>query len=107
MKYRVVVQRLALEDLEESYLWAARHAPETAARWLNRFQIALGSLENNPERYALAPENRRVRREIRQLLYGRRPNVYRAIFTIEGNSVQVLRIRSAARRWLTKKELEE
>jgi len=106
MKYRVVVQRLALEDLEESYLWAARHAPETAARWLSRFQIALESLEHNPERFSLAPENGKVRREIRQLLYGRRPNVYRAAFTIEGDTLRVLRIRRAARRWLTKKELE-
>ena len=107
MKHRVVVQRLALQDLEQSYLWAARHAPETAARWLNRFQIALESLEINPLRCSLAPENGKVRRELRQLLYGRRPNVYRAVFTIDADTVRVLRIRRAARRWLTKKELEE
>jgi plasmid stabilization system protein ParE len=107
MKYRVVVQRLALEDLDESYLWAARHAPQTSARWLNRFQAELQTLADNPQRCSLAPENGKVWREIRQLLFGKRPNVYRAVFTIDGETVRVLRIRRAARRLLSKQELED
>jgi plasmid stabilization system protein ParE len=107
MKYRVVLQRLALLDLEESYLWAARHAPETAARWLSRFHAELQSLAEQPERFAHAPENKKVRREIRQLLFGKRPNVYRALYTIDLDVVRVLRIRRANRRQLKKRELEE
>jgi toxin ParE1/3/4 len=107
MKYRVVIQRLALEDLENSYLWAARHAPETAARWLNRFHGELQALAINPHRCSLAHENRKVRREIRQLLYGRRPNVYRAVFTIDGDLIRVLRIRRSTRRWFTRQDLED
>jgi plasmid stabilization system protein ParE len=106
VKYRVVIQQLALDELDECYRWAARHAPHTAARWLNRFESELTSLADNPERYALAPENSKVRREIRQLLFGRRPNVYRAVFPIDGDTVRVLRIRRASRRWLRKDELE-
>lgn len=107
MKYRVVIQRLALEDLEESYLWATRRAPQTAARWLNRFHAELQTLADNPQRRSRAPENEKVHREIRQMLFGRRPNVFRAVFTIDGDQVRVLRIRIAARRYLTKRELEE
>ena len=32
MKYRVVLHRLALEDLENAYEWVARNAPVTAAQ---------------------------------------------------------------------------
>ena len=107
MTYRVLIQPLALNDLDEYYQWAAKNAPETAARWLMRFEAELNSLANNPERFGFAPENRKVSREIRQLLFGRRPNVYRAVFTIEGDTVRVLRVRRGSRRFLTKRELEE
>jgi plasmid stabilization system protein ParE len=106
MKCRVIIQQLAENDLEEYYLWAARHAPETAARWLSRFHAELQTLDTNPQRCPLAPENGRISREIRQLSFGRRPNIYRAIFTIDGDTVRVLRIRRASRQFLTKRELE-
>jgi hypothetical protein len=38
-------------------LRAAQNAPETAARWLDRFHVALQTLASNPERCVLAPEN--------------------------------------------------
>lgn len=106
MKCRVVIQQPAENDLEECYLWAAQYAPETAARGLNRFHAELERLADNPQQWPLAPENGKVKREIRQLLFGRRPNIYRAIFTIDGDTVRVLRIRRASRRFLTKRELE-
>ena len=37
---------------------------------------------------------------MRQLLYGRKPHVYRILFTIEGDAVYVLRIRHGRRRRL-------
>ena len=100
------LQPLAERDLEDAYLWAARHAPDEAARWLDRFQEALESLALNPERCGLAPEHQKLRRELRQLLFGRKPNVFRAVFLTDGAVVRVLRIRRAARRFLRRKELE-
>ena len=41
MTYRVILQRLAIQDLDDAFAWAARKAPATAARWLDRFQAAL------------------------------------------------------------------
>lgn len=107
MKYQVRLQPAAAADLEEAYLHAAKHAPLTAARWLNRFQDALGTLERNPERCALAPENRWSRRELRQYLYGKRAHVYRAIYTIEADTVWIVRIRRAVRKPFTRAELGE
>ena len=34
MKYQVVISATAKQNLREGYEWAAKHAPETAARWL-------------------------------------------------------------------------
>ena len=105
MKYRVRLQPPAQHDLDESYSWAAKHAPQTAARWLARFEKALQSLADNPQRCGLAPEHKMIGRELCQLLFGRKPSVFRAVFIIDGETVRILRIRRAARRLLTRKEL--
>ena len=107
MKYSVRLQPAALDDLEQAYLNAAKHAPQTAVRWYNRFQEALQTLEINPDRCPKAWEDRRSRRGLYQYHYGKRPNVFRAIFTIEGDTVWILRIRRAARRPLTQQDLGE
>jgi plasmid stabilization system protein ParE len=106
MSYRVVLQRLAVEDLREAYEWAARAAPRSAARWLERFQIALQSLDERPDRCPFAPENRKVDAELREYLFGRRPHVFRAIFLVDGDAVRILRIRRAQRRLLSRDELD-
>lgn len=107
MKYRVRLQPAAIDDLDQAYRNAARHAPRTAARWYNRFYEALESLETNPQRCSKASENHRSKRELYQYLYGKRPNVFRVIFTVEDDTVWILRIHRAARRGLTQRELGE
>ena len=107
MTHSVVVQRLARNDLRSDYTWAAQHAPVAAARWLDRFQERLRTLARNPERCGSAPEGRKVKLDLRQILFGRRPNVFRAIFVIEGGKVRVLRVLRAQRRFLTRKQISE
>ncbi|HET6882252.1 MAG TPA: type II toxin-antitoxin system RelE/ParE family toxin [Pirellulales bacterium] len=98
---------LAREDLDRAYLFAARHAPETAERWAARFEESLASLNHNPQRCALARERRKTSVELREFHFGKRPNVYRVVFSIEELSVHVLRILRAQRRPLTGKQIEE
>ena len=98
MKYKLIIQPPALEDLDEAYDWIRQRAPEAAARWFNGFVDALETLRSFPERCGVAPENEYFEQEIRQLLYGRRGGVYRALFTIVGDEVHVLHIRHAARK---------
>src|SRR5260221_10924411 len=107
MTYQVRLQAPAETDLEDAYLWVAKQAPETAGRWLYRFFEALQTLAENPQRCGLAPENTKLNKEIRQFLFGRKPNVFRAVFLIDGQIVRILRIRRAARRTLTRGELGE
>ncbi len=106
-KYRVVLQRRALDDLDQAYSNAAKNAPVTAARWVNRFQASLKTLEHNPQRCPLASENRKTNRaELHEYLYGRRPNVFRAIYMIDGDAVRILRIRRASQRHLTRGDID-
>ncbi len=105
MAFEVRLQLLAENDLDEAYLWAAKSAPETAGLWLARFQAALLTLAEQPERCGFAPEHKKLKRELRQLLFGRKPNVFRAVFLIDGNVVRIVRIRRGSRRQLTQKEL--
>ncbi len=99
MTYRVVITAEARRNLRGAYLWAAQHAPATAARWLARFERELATLSNFPTRCPLAPENNLVEAEIREFIFGRRRGAYRALFTIVVDQVQVLHIRRAARDW--------
>lgn len=104
---QVRLQAAALDDLSEAYNYAARNAPEAAARWLTRFETALQSLTHNPQRCPLAIENPRSHRELREFHFGKRPFVFRVILTIDvaADVVWVLRIRRAQRRPLSSDDL--
>jgi plasmid stabilization system protein ParE len=93
MRYRVLVTVQAKTNLRDYYLRAAVNAPATADRWLARFENALQSLADHPQRCGIAPENDAVEPTIRQLLFGRSTSVFRVLFTIVGDEVRILHIR--------------
>ena len=45
--------------------------------------------------------------EIRPFLFGTRPNVFRTLFTIDGDAVRILHIRRALRRTMSADELSD
>ena len=75
----------------------AEHAGEAGLRWFVRMDEAIASLAEMPERCRLAPENRSFPFGVRELLYGKRPHVYRILFTSEGGTVLILHIRHGRR----------
>lgn len=75
-------------------------AGEAGLRWFRRLEAAIQSLSHFPQRCSLAPENHRFSFEVRQLLYGRKPHIYRILFTIEGETVYVLQIRHGRRQYV-------
>jgi plasmid stabilization system protein ParE len=97
MIYRVIVTENAKANLRAYYSHAALQAPLTAQRWLRRFEDALVALSTNPQRCGLAPESEITAMEIRQLLFGKGRSVFRALFMIVDDEVQVLHIRRATR----------
>lgn len=107
MTFRVIVEPRAEQDLVAAYVRAAEHAPDTAARWFNRFHDALKSLAEHPRRCTIAPESQAVGLEVRQLLFGRKQSssCWRALFTILGEDVHVLHIRRATMETATSEEL--
>ena len=104
MKYRVVFQPRALEQLEEQYQHIAKQNLRSAATWFNRFVSALESLSVLPERCPIARESE-LGKEIRQFLFGKRAGIRRVYFTIVGDTVRILAIRHSAQSDIPPEEL--
>jgi plasmid stabilization system protein ParE len=100
MAYRFNFAPRAVEDAETAYAWIARKSPRQAANWYIKLFEAIETLKLNPARCSLAPESEVFPEEIRQLLYGKRQNVYRILFAIRGDVIHILRIRHGAMRFL-------
>src|ERR1700692_1850999 len=99
MTFRVEVSAQAESDAEAILDWLlSQHAGETGIRWFLALEDAIASLSTFPERCPLAPEDARFPFQVRQLLYGRKPHVYRILFTLEGETVHVLHIRHGRRK---------
>jgi plasmid stabilization system protein ParE len=98
--YRVIIQPNAEAELDAAYQYRHARAPQAAARWFAGIVDAINSLEQLPARCPLAPENGHFAEEIRQLLCGARRDVFRILFTIQGNTVHVLHIRHGAQQYL-------
>ena len=81
-----ILKRLVLQE-----------AGAAGLHWFHGLREAVASLAHSPTRCALAPENIVFPFEVRQLLYGHKPHVYRVLFTIEGDVVTVLHIRHGRR----------
>jgi plasmid stabilization system protein ParE len=101
MAFRVEITLQAEQDAITILEWLmSQLAGETGLRWFVRLKEAISSLEDLPGRCRLAAENASVPFEVRQLLYGHKPHLYRILFTIERELVYVLRIRHGRRRYL-------
>jgi plasmid stabilization system protein ParE len=98
MAYHVRIAARAERDAEEAIRYLQQRSRTGAARWHAGLTEALRSLEDQPERCGLAPEAEELGIELRQLLFGKRRGVYRVLFTIDADTVNVLHIRHAAQR---------
>lgn len=79
------------------FRWYHQKSPEAAERWLAGITNAINSLTKFPERHPIdEDESELFEFPIRQMLYGRRPNVDRVLFAVEGNTVSVIAIRHCA-----------
>lgn len=101
MTYQVTVQSRALRDIEGVFRWLANNvAPEFADQWYNELQTAIKSLETFPNRCSMAPEAKAIKRDIRQLLFGKHKE-YRILFLVQGDTVSVVHVRHSRRARLT------
>ena len=105
MEYEIVVHRLARVDVLQVYKRSAVNAPVTADKWLARLQRKILTLKSNPQRCSCAAEDPKVAVPLFEVLFGRAPNVFRVIFTIDGQKVRLLRILRAQRRPLSRQQV--
>jgi plasmid stabilization system protein ParE len=90
MEYRVEITDRALRDLDDLYFNINAEESIPAARWYNRLEKSIQSLDHLPYRCPIAPESKKTDRVLRHLLYGRRPRVYRVLFEIHEPRLKVL-----------------
>jgi plasmid stabilization system protein ParE len=76
-------------------------SPASATRWHDGVWAKMRSLATLPEMWPLADEAADLGLELREVLYGHRHHVYRILFTIDGQTVNIHRVRHAAQDRLT------
>ena len=97
MTYRVLVTPIADAEAMEAFRWYADRSATVAERWYAGLNKAITSLAKNPGRFPVSQEDSTALGcEARMLLYGRRRGVFRILYTINGDTVWVLRIRHSA-----------
>ena len=103
MTWLVNISLRAQRDLTGFYEAIGAGQPGAARRWYEGLRRAILSLETMPHRCPVV----RKRAQIRELLYGRKPNVYLVLYRIreKDREVDVLHIRHGARRRFSSSEL--
>jgi toxin ParE1/3/4 len=98
MAYLVRFTSRAERDLTHLYEEIDAVYSVAAQKWYRGLKQKILSLERHPNRCPRTPE----RPELRHLLYGRRPHVYRVIYRVveRHKRVEVLHIRYGSRRRL-------
>lgn len=96
MAYLVKLMPRAKRDLRLVFDYVHASESPAASRWYQGLEQEILSLEETPNRCPTAPESS----NLRHLLYGRNPHVYRVIYRVleEKKQVHVLHIRHGARR---------
>jgi plasmid stabilization system protein ParE len=108
MSYRVLVLDRAQRDADSIAAWLFKRSPIGALRWFLAFEVAKEKLSQDPLSYALAPEDGHFDFDLRQILFktphGKR---YRALFTVDGDEVRILRVRGPHQRLIRKRDLPD
>lgn len=80
-------------------------SPLSAARWHERLRAKIATLSKDSRVWPEADEAGSLSIDLRAMLFDRRRHVYRILFTIDGDTVNVLCIRHAAQDALTDDDL--
>ena len=101
MTYRVELTARAGRNLKRIFRHINAESSPQASVWFNELEAAILSLDQHAKRSPVTAENRAVR----HLLFGKKQNVYRVIFSIDERArvVWVLHIRHGARRPLPRR----
>ena len=95
MAYLVNLSARARRDLAQIYRRINADDSDAALKWYRGLRQAILSLEEQPGRCPVTPENDKLR----HLLYGNKPHIYRVIYRIDESKrvVNILNVRHGAR----------
>jgi plasmid stabilization system protein ParE len=93
MAFRVEMTPVAERQIEQAYRWFRERNPEFADKWFRGLMNTIATLQEKPQRFALAVESDIFPEEVRQLMYGKAKALYRVLFTVRGTTVIVLYVR--------------
>jgi plasmid stabilization system protein ParE len=94
MVFRVELTDRAQADIAAIYDWLlSQQAGAAGERWFVALREAIASLAALPQRCPISPESTDAPIEVRQLLFGRKPHVYRILVTVERDVVHILHVR--------------
>jgi toxin ParE1/3/4 len=95
MAYLVNISSRAERDLALLYEEIKAEHSDAARKWYQGLKEAIFSLQERPNRCPVARENA----ELRHLLYGHKPHIYRVLYRVleRQKHVKVLHIRHGAR----------
>jgi plasmid stabilization system protein ParE len=99
--YSLEIAERAAEEIEATYQYLAAISERWATDWHDRIWEGLESLRTQPTRCGFAQENAWYKHELRKLLVGKRPHIYRILFSIRTDTVVVLRVRHGSQALLT------
>jgi len=91
LAFRVLYRRRAEQDLD-------RLARDAALEWFDGMCDAIESLSEFPERCAFVPEPSLRLKGVRQLLFGEGHSVYRILYRVKDENVEILTIRHGRRK---------
>lgn len=101
MQFEVLITPSAKADIFEINTWLLENHPDTAESWLYGISQAVTSLSKFPERCAVSSESEAFDVVVRQLIYGKKPHIYRILFSIQEEKVFILRVRSTKQQSLS------
>jgi plasmid stabilization system protein ParE len=106
MTRRLRVSQQAERDADDIYLWLAARSPAGALRWYEKYLSVLRELPQAKISHAAAPEANDLGMDLRQKLFQtRRGHVYRLLFQIREDTVDVLAVRGTGQDFLSPDEL--
>ncbi|MBZ5727384.1 MAG: type II toxin-antitoxin system RelE/ParE family toxin [Acidobacteriia bacterium] len=98
MAFRVRFLPRARQDLETIYRRVIQEAPLRGAEWFEGLERSVYSLRYHPERCPIIPELSTATDDVRRLLHGNYPHIYKVYYHLVGQIVEILHIRHGARR---------
>lgn len=94
MKHKVIALRRADEDVRHISRWIADRSLPGADSWLDAYEQLLARLAEHADSYPAALEDPDCSVPLKQALFRtRQGRTYRAIFTMIGDEVRILRVR--------------